>query len=303
MKKRTGSDDIKVALTEMFGGAKKDWKRLSKKEEGGETRREFENAALDRRVTVIEDAAGKLRVETSAEENRRLVEKTLAAFQKPAANDAAAPEDKIMNLIERGRDVPAALLDKADSAKLASRFSFTVVDDPDMGGVMAIVTPKDCDDEDSKKSGPVMEKLFPEAEYTDDCVYGLWSIPGVDTAQALAAKLKSAGMEWSNEPAPAAPMTFTLHKDSDFGVIANFRPYDDDESLPARLPKGADYDECVVGGWTFPSLAQSPAKIAQELTSRGFTWDRDQQNETDAQLTAEIAAALGPRKASKGPQR
>lgn len=304
MKKKTSSDDIKAALTEMFGGKETDWKRLSKKtNDDGEIVRAFENAVLDRRVDVIEDKEGKLRAEISAEENRRLLQKALGAFEKPAASDAAAPEDKIMEAIMKGRDAPEELLAKADPATLAGRFSFTVVNDPDMGGVLAIVTPRGCDDEDSKKSITIMEHLFPEAEYVDDCVLGLWQFPGLETEQELAAKLKSAGMTWSNEPAAAKEaMTFTLHRDSEFGVIANFRPYDDDESLPARLPKGADYDECVVGGWTFPSLAQSPAKIAQELASRGFAWDRERQNEADAKLTAEIAAALVPRKPSKGPQ-
>ncbi|MEZ0224005.1 MAG: hypothetical protein ACAH83_05590 [Alphaproteobacteria bacterium] len=304
MKKKTSSDDIKVALTQMFGGKEKDWKRQSiNTNDAGETVRAFENAVLDRRLTVVEDKGGSLRVETSAEESRRLVEKALLAFEKPAANDAATPEDKIMDAIMSGRDPSGALLAKADPAKLADRFSFTVINDPDMGGVMAIVTPKGCDDEESKKSYSVMQHLFPDAEYIDDCVLGLWSLPGADTEDKLTQKLKSAGMTWGDEPAAANPaMTFTLHYDSEFGVIANFRPYDDDESLPSRLPKGADYDECVVGGWTFPSLVQSPAKIAQELAGRGFTWDSTLQQETDAKLTAEISAALNSSKPSKGPQ-
>lgn len=224
-------------------------------------------------------------------------------MKKHFSNDAATPEDKIMDAIMSGRDPSDALLAKADPAALAGRFSFTVINEPDMGGIMAIVTPKGCDDEDSKKSMTVMNHLFPDAEYVDDCVLGLWQFPGVETEQELAAKLKSAGMTWSNEPAAAKEaMTFTLHKDSEFGVIANFRPYDDDESLPARLPKGADYDECVVGGWTFPSLVQSPAIIAQELAGRGFTWDSARQQEADSKLTAEISAALNPKKPSKGPR-
>jgi hypothetical protein len=97
-------------------------------------------------------------------------------------------------------------------------------------------------------------------------------------------------------------ISFTLRKDSDFGVIANFRPYDDDESLPALLPAGADYDECVVGGWTFLSLPDAPAKVAQDLVRRGFTWDRGLQDTLDSGLTAEISAALNPQKPSKGPR-
>ncbi|MEZ0223405.1 MAG: hypothetical protein ACAH83_02540, partial [Alphaproteobacteria bacterium] len=126
--------------------------------------------------------------------------------KKVAAMEDQSPKamtDMVMKIVLEGNDegndeIPAWMLKKADPKELASRFDFTLINDDDMGGLMAIVTPKGGDGEDSKKSYSIMQHIFPEVEYVDDCVLGLWSFPAsVDTPLKLAQKLVSAGFAYN----------------------------------------------------------------------------------------------------------
>lgn len=109
----------------------------------------------------------------------------------------ASVVDEIMDIALNGKkDVPQSLLEQADRKELASRLTFSVIDEPDMGGVMAIVTPKGRDADDSKKAYDIMTFLFPKAEYIDDSVYGMWALEGVENRAKLGRVLADAGMEW-----------------------------------------------------------------------------------------------------------
>lgn len=196
MKKPTTSDQLKLVFQYVLESDPADWKRLSKsKNEEGQWVRAFENKKSGETVTVTEMDDGYFNVKgKGVEANISLPEQ----FRKSAAPEISVPVvDQIMDILLEGeKDVPQELLKKADPAELAKRFTFTVIDEPDMGGVMAIVTPKGRDDEDSKKSCDVMKFLFPKAEYIDDCVMGMWQIDESHSRAELGAELAKAGFEW-----------------------------------------------------------------------------------------------------------
>ena len=131
------------------------------------------------------------------------ISKKVAAMEDAPSPKAAV--DQIMKVViegnEEGNDeIPGWLLKQADAKELASRFYFIVGNYEDMGGLVAIVAPKGMGTDESKKSYSIMKHLFPEVEYVDDCVMGLWAFPAsVDTPLKLAQKLADAGFEFNAE--------------------------------------------------------------------------------------------------------
>jgi hypothetical protein len=131
-----------------------------------------------------------------------LSKKVTALEDKMSPKEAA---EQVMKIViegnEEGNDeVPGWLLKQADKKELAAHFYFIVGNYEDMGGLMAVVAPKGMGTDDSKKSCSIVPHIFPEAEYVDDCVEGLWSFPAsVDTPLKLAQKLVDAGFEYNAE--------------------------------------------------------------------------------------------------------
>lgn len=209
MKKITTSDQLKLVFKYVLDSDAKDWKRTSiARNAEGQQVRGFENRKTGEAIAVTEREDGYFNIKgKDIEANVRLP----VQFLKAASRPAPSVTDQIMDIVINGRkDVPDALLEKADKKELASRFTFFVVDEPDMGGVMAGVTPKGYDADYAKRAHDVMNFLFPKAEYIDDSVYGLWALEGADTRGKLGAQLEAAGLEWEadnkaevTEPKPA----------------------------------------------------------------------------------------------------
>lgn len=195
MKKITTTDQLKLVFKYVLDSEPKDWKRTSiARNAEGQQVRGFKNNKTGETIAVIEREDGYFNIKgTDMEANVRLP----VQFLKAASRPTPSVTDQIMDILIKGRkDVPDALLEKADKKDLASRFTFFVVDEPDMGGVMAGVTPKGYDADYAKRAYDVMNLLFPDAEYIDDSVYGLWALEGADTREKLATKLEAAGLEW-----------------------------------------------------------------------------------------------------------
>ena len=215
MKKITTTDQLKLVFQLALHADPDDWKRTNKaKNAKGEWVRDFENAKTGATIKVTETGDGQFNIKGKGTDMNVSLP---FSFRKAAVNGALPVEDQIVEALMKGQDAPQDLLSKADPVKLAGKFSFTVIDEPDMGGVMAIVTPKGQDDEHSKKTITVMEHLFPKAEYIDDSVYGMWQLPDADTRGKLGATLEKAGFEWDKAnkaeilsvKAPAAGKTKT----------------------------------------------------------------------------------------------
>jgi hypothetical protein len=84
-KKETSSDKIKQLLTQL-GGTEKDWKRLSKKKDDqGQWVREFENAALGKKVAVVEKADGTFALKTDFAKAAAAPDKEALYAKLPAA--------------------------------------------------------------------------------------------------------------------------------------------------------------------------------------------------------------------------
>ncbi len=199
MKDNTTTDQLKTIFQLTLDSNAKDWKRVGPKSKNAEGQwvRDFENTVTGQTLTVTQTSERAFSIRgKDVNMNVSLPENfNPAAWQKPVAEKPVV--DQIMDIVVKGRkDVPEALLKKADRKELSSRFIFTVIDEPDMGGVMAIVTPKGYDDEYSKKSYNVMEFLFPKAEYIDDSVYGMWQLDAKQSRAQLGTALAAEGMEW-----------------------------------------------------------------------------------------------------------
>lgn len=199
MKKITTTDQLKLVFQYVLKSDAADWKRTAKEKNAkGEWVRDFENTKTGETIQVTETGDGQFNIKgKKMEANVSLP----VQFRKAVVNGAGQPvEDQIMDIIIEGKkDVPEAMLKKADPVKLAGKLSFSVIDELDMGGVMAIVLPKGYDGDYAKKPYQIMKFLFPKAEYIDDSVYGMWQLDEKYNRAQLGAALAKAGLEWEED--------------------------------------------------------------------------------------------------------
>jgi len=196
MKKITTTDQLKLVFKYVLDSNAEDWKRTNKEKNGqGQWVRDFENTKTGETIKVTETGDGQFNIKgAKMEANVSLP----VQFRKAVVNGTGQPiEDQIMDIVINGRkDVPDEMLKQADPVKLAGKLSFSVVEDEDRGGVMAIVIPKGYDEDYAKKPYQIMKFLFPKAEYIDDSVYGLWQLDEKHNRAQLGAALAAAGLEW-----------------------------------------------------------------------------------------------------------
>ena len=90
MPKKITTNDIKEKLIAERGGRKADWKRLSKKKDGANWRREFENKATAELVAVIEDSQGNLTIDAMTDDDKTINAKANGEFssdKKPSTTE------------------------------------------------------------------------------------------------------------------------------------------------------------------------------------------------------------------------
>jgi hypothetical protein len=199
MKKITTTDQLKLVFQHVLNSSADDWKRTSKGQDAkGQPVRNFKNTKTGETVKVTETGDGQFSI-TGKNVNANV--SLPVQFRKAVVNGTSQSiEDQIMDLLIEGKKDPSeAMLKKADPVKLVGKLSFSVIDEPDMGGVMAIVTPKGYDSDYSKKAYVIMEFLFPKAEYIDDSVYGMWQLDEKHNRAQLGAALAKAGLEWEED--------------------------------------------------------------------------------------------------------
>lgn len=111
---------------------------------------------------------------------------------------------------------------------------------------------------------------------------------------------------------------FTIVRSPDYGLIAHIYDANGDNWYPAEIPEddapytfaGAEFEDCVIGGWKFPDEMNldTPLKIAETLIRNGAVWDEKTQNEEAPEITAELsllkpAATRTSPKKNRGPKR
>ena len=95
-------------------------------------------------------------------------------------------------------------------------------------------------------------------------------------------------------------------KDDEESLFANIFPTLRDPTFKCPdyirpiVPEANDTDECCETEWRFPKTIDSPAKIAEFLTGRGLTLDKEMQKKVSPKIYKEIKAAL--KKDKKQPQ-
>lgn len=217
------SKDIKETLATKFGGAAKDWERLSKsKNANKEVEREFRNKATNQFITVTETAGGEVYAvkQTVAAQ----APGTLPVIDTDPARQAAAQRILKRTLLGNGQasreDLSEATLKKAGNLAYANLFLFAVIQieppDDKPGQYQIYVTPKAYferngfhDDDTYLAIGDLLPR------YTDDpcggnyynCTPGNDPRSGVDPAPApidAARDMLTRGFFWNEDYQKAA---------------------------------------------------------------------------------------------------